>query len=70
MQWGLDRADSMGLEVWTYSPSLEIPLYRANGFVKVEEVLIECQYVLSLRRMAIDNRRVHKETYLSTNGFW
>ncbi|KAF1962927.1 hypothetical protein CC80DRAFT_487362 [Byssothecium circinans] len=70
MQWGIDRADSLGLEIWTYASSSDTNLYESNAFIKVEEILTEYQSVWSLRRMAIDNRRVHKEAYLSTCGFW
>ncbi|KAF2440057.1 hypothetical protein P171DRAFT_476416 [Karstenula rhodostoma CBS 690.94] len=70
MQWGLDRADSLGLEVWTYSSSPETPLYCGNGFTEIEEILTEYPPVWSLQRSAIDNRRVHKEAYISTHGFW
>ncbi|KAF9732401.1 hypothetical protein PMIN06_007451 [Paraphaeosphaeria minitans] len=70
MQWGLDRADSMGLEVWTYSSSPENSLYCANGFTKVEEILTESQSVWSMKRTVIANRRVHREAYNSSHGFW
>jgi hypothetical protein len=70
MQWGLDRADSMGLEVWTYSSSPELHFYQANDFTQVEEISTESQSMWSLRRRASDNRRVHKDAYISTQGFW
>lgn len=70
MQWGLDRADSMGLETYTYSSSPESILYSANGFNKLEEIITGSHSVWSLQRMAVDNRRAHKEAYSRTEGFW
>ncbi|KAF2681796.1 hypothetical protein K458DRAFT_391747 [Lentithecium fluviatile CBS 122367] len=70
LQWGVNRADSLGLEVWTYTAASHTEMFRTLGFENIEEILTESESICSMRRPAVPNRVVHDGQYSNTEGFW
>ncbi|KAF2245291.1 hypothetical protein BU26DRAFT_567885 [Trematosphaeria pertusa] len=75
MQWGLDRADSLGLEAWSYSANPDASLYVSSGFQSVDQNTPDLpdsgpSTLWRMCRPGARNRRAHKDFYLDTQGFW
>lgn len=41
MEWGLKKADELGLEMWLDASPLGLPLYKRHGLITVHETVFE-----------------------------
>lgn len=41
MNWGIKKADELGVEMWVDASSSGLPLYRKYGFIVVHETVLE-----------------------------
>lgn len=41
MEWGLKKADELGVEMWIDSTPFGLPLYKKHGLVVVRETVLE-----------------------------
>jgi hypothetical protein len=69
LQWGIERADSLGIEFWTISDTCNADLYQANSLEVVSPAVASSMF-WSMRRRAVNNRERYKSSYLDTEGFW
>jgi len=68
-QWGMDRADALGVEFWACSDEVDAELYRANS-MKAASAAASFSVFWGVRRRAVDSRERYKSSYLDTKGFW
>jgi len=69
LHWGIERADALGIEFWTFSDDANADLYRVNGMQAVSAAA-SFSVFCGVRRRAEDNRERYKDYYLDTGGFW
>ena len=43
MNWGMQKADELGIEMWIDGTSVGVPVYVKHGFIAVHETVLEPQ---------------------------
>jgi hypothetical protein len=69
LRWGLERAESLGVDFLTMSDTPHADLYISNGM----EVIRNANDVAPfwcVGKKAVNNRERNKSEYLNTEGFW
>ncbi|KAF2829307.1 hypothetical protein CC86DRAFT_437062 [Ophiobolus disseminans] len=69
IEWGIEKATSLGIDFWATSDSVGADLYRCNSMEVVKAVATSPGF-WNVRRRVVNNRVSYRSSYLNTEGFW